>query len=54
MKGSRPLGDQILVKRVKEEERTKGGIIIPDTARKSRKKAKSSPSARANVTTTAS
>ena len=33
MKGLRPLGDHILVKRVKEEERTKGGIIIPDTAK---------------------
>ena len=33
MKGLRPLGDRILVKRVKEEERTKGGIIIPDTAK---------------------
>ena len=29
----RPLQDRILVKRVKEEERTKGGIIIPDTAK---------------------
>jgi chaperonin GroES len=29
----RPLGDRILVKRIKEEERTKGGIIIPDTAK---------------------
>ena len=29
----RPLGDRILVKRVKEEEKTKGGIIIPDTAK---------------------
>jgi chaperonin GroES len=29
----RPLGDRILVKRVKEEEQTKGGIIIPDTAK---------------------
>jgi chaperonin GroES len=28
----RPLGDRVLVKRVKEEEKTKGGIIIPDTA----------------------
>ena len=33
MKGLRPLGDRILVKRVKEEERTKGGIIIPDSAK---------------------
>jgi len=29
----RPLGDRILVKRIQEEERTKGGIIIPDTAK---------------------
>jgi chaperonin GroES len=28
----RPLHDRVLVKRVKEEEKTKGGIIIPDTA----------------------
>jgi len=29
----RPLGDRILVKRLESEERTKGGIIIPDTAK---------------------
>lgn len=29
----RPLGDHILVKRIEEEEKTKGGIIIPDTAK---------------------
>ena len=29
----RPLGDRILVKRIKEEEQTKGGIFIPDTAK---------------------
>jgi chaperonin GroES len=29
----RPLGDRVLVKRIKEEERTKGGIVIPDTAK---------------------
>jgi chaperonin GroES len=28
----RPLGDRVLVKRVEEETKTKGGIIIPDTA----------------------
>jgi len=33
MKGIRPLGDRILVKRIKEEDKTKGGIIIPDTAK---------------------
>ncbi len=29
----RPLQDRILVKRVEEETTTKGGIIIPDTAK---------------------
>ena len=29
----RPLGDRVLVKRVAEESKTKGGIIIPDTAK---------------------
>lgn len=28
-----PLGDRILVQRITEEEKTKGGIIIPDTAK---------------------
>jgi len=28
----RPLNDRVLVKRVAEETKTKGGIIIPDTA----------------------
>jgi chaperonin GroES len=29
----RPLQDRVLVRRIEEEEKTKGGIIIPDTAR---------------------
>jgi len=29
----RPLQDRVLVKRLEEEEKTKGGIIIPDTAK---------------------
>ncbi|MCC7442337.1 MAG: co-chaperone GroES [Bdellovibrionales bacterium] len=29
----RPLHDRVLVKRLPEEERSKGGIIIPDTAK---------------------
>ena len=29
----RPLNDRILVKRLEEEETTKGGIIIPDSAK---------------------
>ena len=32
MASFRPLHDRVLVRRVKEEEKTKGGIIIPDTA----------------------
>jgi len=29
----RPLHDRVLVKRLESEEKTKGGIIIPDTAK---------------------
>jgi chaperonin GroES len=29
----RPLGDRVLVRRVEEEQKTKGGIIIPDSAK---------------------
>jgi chaperonin GroES len=29
----RPLHDRLIVKRLEEEEKTKGGIIIPDTAK---------------------
>jgi len=29
----RPLHDRVIVKRIEEEETTKGGIIIPDTAK---------------------
>ena len=29
----RPLSDRIVVKRLAQEEKTKGGIIIPDTAK---------------------
>ena len=29
----RPLHDRVLLKRVEEEQKTKGGIIIPDTAK---------------------
>lgn len=29
----RPLHDRVIVKRIEEEERTRGGIIIPDTAK---------------------
>ena len=29
----KPLHDRVLVRRVEQEEKTKGGIIIPDTAK---------------------
>ena len=29
----RPLQDRVIVERIAEEEKTKGGIIIPDTAK---------------------
>jgi chaperonin GroES len=29
----RPLGDRVVIKRLQSEEKTKGGIIIPDTAK---------------------
>ncbi len=37
----RPLHDRVVVRRVKEEEKTKGGIIIPTRQKKSRRKVKS-------------
>ena len=45
-----PLHDRILVRRLEEGETVRGGIIIPDTPRKSPRKAKSSPSAKASPT----
>jgi chaperonin GroES len=33
MSSIRPLQDRVILKRVKEEEKTKGGIIIPDSAK---------------------
>jgi chaperonin GroES len=33
MKGFRPLEDRVLVRRIAAEERTPGGLIIPDTAK---------------------
>jgi len=35
-----PLGDRILIKRVGEEKKTSGGIIIPDTAKEKPMKGK--------------
>jgi chaperonin GroES len=50
----RPLHDRVVVRRVEAEEKTAAGIIIPDTARKSPPRAKSSPSALAAATRAAS
>ena len=36
----RPLHDRILVRRIEEEEKTKGGLIIPDTAKEKPQEAK--------------
>ena len=36
----RPLQDRVIVKRIQEEEKTKGGIIIPDTAKEKPQEAK--------------
>jgi chaperonin GroES len=36
----RPLHDRVVVRRVKEEEKSKGGIIIPDTAKEKPQEAK--------------
>jgi chaperonin GroES len=33
MSGFRPLHDRVLLRRIEVEERTRGGIIIPDTAK---------------------
>ena len=33
MAGFRPLHDRVLIERLSEEETTKGGIIIPDSAK---------------------
>ena len=50
----RPLHDRVVVKRIDAEEKTAGGIIIPDSAKESPRRAKSSPSARAAATKLAS
>ena len=36
----RPLHDRVIVQRLAEEERTRGGIIIPDTAKEKPQKGK--------------
>ncbi|NCO24675.1 MAG: co-chaperone GroES [Candidatus Infernicultor aquiphilus] len=34
IKGLKPLGDRVLIKPMVEEEKTKGGIVLPDTISK--------------------
>jgi chaperonin GroES len=34
----RPLGDKVIVKRVEAEEKTSGGIVLPDTAKEKPKR----------------
>jgi len=36
----RPLGDKVLVKRLEAEEKTKGGFVLPDTAKEKPKRGK--------------
>lgn len=36
----KPLGDRILVQRLEAEEKTKGGIVLPDTAKEKPKEGK--------------
>jgi len=50
----RPLHDRVVVKRIEAEEKSAGGIIIPDTAKGSRRKGKLSLSAQADATRPAS
>ena len=49
-----PLGDRVIVRLLEKEEKKKGGIIIPDTAKERPQRAKSSPSARVVAPTPAS
>ena len=50
----RPLHDRVVVKRIEAEEKSAGGIIIPDTAKEKPHRAKSPQSVRAAVTKPAS
>lgn len=34
-----PLGNRVLVKRIEQEEKLKGGIVLPDTAKKKQERA---------------
>ena len=45
----RPLQDRVIVKRIEEEEKTKGGIIIPDTAKEKPQEGRVVPDAKGKV-----
>lgn len=36
--GIKPLGDKVIVKRIEADEKTAGGIVLPDTAREKPKR----------------
>ena len=36
----KPLGDRVVIKVLTQEEKTKGGIVLPDTAKENHKKEK--------------
>jgi chaperonin GroES len=40
MTAIKPLGDRVVVKRLEEETKTKGGIVLPDTAKEKPQKGK--------------
>ena len=46
----RPLHDRVIVQRLAEEERTRGGIIIPDTAKEKPQKGKVVSTGKGKVT----
>ena len=50
----RPLHDRVVVKRLEGEEKTKGGIIIPDTVKEKLQEGKVIAVGRAGATRTAS
>jgi chaperonin GroES len=49
-----PLGARVLVKRLEAEDKSSGGIILPEAAQERPREGKSSRSAPASLTTTAS
>ena len=46
-----PLHDRVLVRRIEEDEKTSGGLIIPETAKENRNAVKSYPSEQVPKTT---